>query len=313
VAAVIDEITAASAEASLKPPAPRDARAAGEAAERTAPLVRKKPTAGAHGIADFLRRRRKDLRTLAKLLGLRREQETGFEAVPDLTKNIAFSAPLPFDALKSTARAMGCTVNDLMLAAVAGALRRRLLREGRDLTAVRCKVSVPVDLFSRRAIRELRDDGALRNLFGSVLVQLPIQFDDPRVRVTAIRDALRHDLDTNEAHMTYDAMGSFQSKPREKVLKMMRTTEPLASGIVSMLIGPAADVYLAGSRIVESTFWAPTPLLPGTAFGVGILCYAGKVQFGISTATNAELDPDLLAHDISAEAEALLNMPGTPP
>jgi hypothetical protein len=63
---------------------------------------------------------------------------------------------------------------------------------------------------------------------------------------------------------------------------------------------------MAGSEVEEAVFWTPTPRLPGTALGVGILIYAGHVQFGISVADNAPGDPEEVTRDIRHELNSLV-------
>jgi diacylglycerol O-acyltransferase len=302
LAEVIEAITAPTREGSLA----RLER--GQAGEDEAPagLVRREPTEGAIGLKDFLAKRWNDVRTLAKLLTLRRESQTGFEGRPSLRKRVAFSEPVPLDGLKQAARRLRCTANDLLLSAVAGAVRARLLREGASLRHVRYKLGIPVDLHSRRSIRDLESRGALRNVFGSVILELKPALADPVERTLLIHHAMRKNLKSSEAHWSFRAMCRLGSSPPGAVLSRMQTSKPLTSGIVSTLSGPTSRRYMAGSEVEEAVFWTPTPRLPGTALGVGILIYAGHVQFGISVADNAPGDPEEVTRDIRHELNSLV-------
>jgi WS/DGAT/MGAT family acyltransferase len=195
--------------------------------------------------------------------------------------------------VKAAARRTGGTVNDVILAVVAGMLRRYLRAASWDVERERDPVAlVPV------SVRRDDADSQLGNRISMVFVDLPVREPDPGVRVRAINAE------------TSDIKRSAAVRAGELVVGAGGWAPPLLSGmvaramgsvrgmnlVVSNVPGPQQPFFLAGSRLRE--VYPIVPLNPANqGMSVGVLSYDGGVFFGLLA--QRDLDPPL---DVAAAA-----------
>ena len=164
------------------------------------------------------------------------------------------------------------TLNDLCLAAVAGAMRLLALRAGR--TPEPLKVMVPV---SRRAPEEAADLG---NRIAFVFVELPV--DHPRAadRVAAVHQATRRfkrDDRASGGEALLGALGVLPEPLRDRAAKLAASPR-MYNLVVSNVPGPRVPVHLLGCELLEA---APViPLSDGHALSIGIFTHRDVVTFG---------------------------------
>jgi len=103
------------------------------------------------------------------------------ERRPGGSKAVAWCEPLPLTDVKAAGKALGCSVNDVLLACVAGAMREYLVGRGESLQGAELRAMVPVNL------RRAGDANSLGNKFGLVPVLLPIGIEHPVERVLEVR------------------------------------------------------------------------------------------------------------------------------
>ena len=101
------------------------------------------------------------------------------------TKRVAWAEPLPLDDVKTVGRALGASVNDVLLSCVAGALRDYLVEHGDAVDALTVRALVPVNL------RPMEKAYKLGNQFGLVFLDLPIGIENPIERLYAVRANMR--------------------------------------------------------------------------------------------------------------------------
>ena len=104
---------------------------------------------------------------------------------PASAKRVAWADPLPLDEVKTIGRALGASVNDVLLSCVAGALRAYLVDKGDATDGVMIRALVPVNL------RPLEKAYKLGNQFGLVFLELPIGIENPVERLYAVRANMR--------------------------------------------------------------------------------------------------------------------------
>jgi len=208
-------------------------------------------------------------------------------------KRLAWTPPLPLDALKQAARAKGAGVTALLLATVAGALRDVLSpREGTTLRAM-----VPL------SVRATAEGGALGNRYASVFVELPVGVASREGRIEAVRRALAQARVAGglagAKTLVRIAGGVGAGVERLGVEHLSRR----ASLVVSNVPGPSGPRHLAGRRLDAVIAFAPV----SGSIGLGVTCvgYGGAVSLGVASGLEAPALPDALAAAAAREFAAL--------
>jgi WS/DGAT/MGAT family acyltransferase len=122
---------------------------------------------------------------LAKLALMSEDSRTRFKGTPGERKKVAWAPPLALGEVKAIGKALGASVNDVLLASVAGALREYLVRKGDEVDGVTIRALVPVNL------RPLDRAYELGNQFGLVFLELPVGIANPVERLYAVRANMR--------------------------------------------------------------------------------------------------------------------------
>jgi WS/DGAT/MGAT family acyltransferase len=193
---------------------------------------------------------------------------------------------VPLEPVRAVAHACGGTVNDAVLAAVAGGLRVVLAARGED-TGVTLRASVPVSLRPPGRHDDRRPGAAgLGNRVGLMLAPLPLDEPDPLRRLERIAVATRvAKVDARRAGPLAVATSTLAVRLAMPLLRRQR----LVSLFVTNVPGPAEPLTLAGATLLEA--YPATPLAGNVTLGVGVLSYAGVL--GISLVTDADAWPDL--------------------
>jgi WS/DGAT/MGAT family acyltransferase len=211
-----------------------------------------------------------------------------------VSKRVAWSAPLPLAEIKAIGKVTDSTVNDVLLAAAAGALRRYL--EGRDEPVdedLNLRALVPVNL---RPLDEVDDLG---NRFGLVLLSLPVGMEKPRQRLDELKRRMRALKDSPEAAVAFGILGAMGLTPADMANRLTRFFGLKASAVMTNVPGPRQPLYMAGGAVQNIMFWVPAPGRLG--LGVSIFSYAGTVLVGIATDARRVPDPETLAAHFEAE------------
>ena len=194
----------------------------------------------------------------------------------------AFEAA-PLADLKRAGKAEGGTVNDALLAAVAGMLRRYLEHAG-EPTAKPLVALVPV------SVRRSGDQGG--NAISTVLVDLPVDEPDPRRRIADIHAAMTEIKDSAAIRAGALLVGASGWAPPLVSSTLARATGGMRAFnvVVSNVPGPQQPFWLNGCRL--RAIHPAVPLNPGTqGLTVGIISYDGTVCFGLLA--DRDLDPPL--------------------
>jgi WS/DGAT/MGAT family acyltransferase len=212
------------------------------------------------------------------------DSHSAFRGRPSEPKWAAWSAPIPLKEIKAIGRWIGGTVNDVLFAALTGALRHYLLERGEEVAKLRLRALVPVSLRPRGA------EGELGNQIGVVLLPLPVDVGDPSERARELKrrmDGLKGSL---QAPMVYGAIKAFGRLPAWIVNPLADYCCSRASVEVSSVRGPRKPLYLAGAPLETVMFWIPR--FGGIGLGVSILSYAGQVRVGVISDRDVVPDPE---------------------
>ena len=196
-------------------------------------------------------------------------------------KGVAWSPPLSLPAVKSVAKAHGCTVNDVLVATVASALHDYL--RSRNAHCASVAFMVPVNLKPL----DLSLPETLGNEFALVQLELPTDEPDPVAVLEIARRRMNRIKNGNEAAVAFrlqEAIAKFSPAMYEASVELF-TNRTL--GVLTNVPGPPIPVYLAGALVEGIAGWAPVSGDQPMSFS--ICSYNGDVVVGI--ACDTELVP----------------------
>lgn len=234
----------------------------------------------------------------AFIAGMTPDSHTRFKGPLGVMKRAAWSQPLSLFEVKALSEALGCSVNDVLISCVSGALRGYLQEQGDPVDDVEIRALVPVNL---RPPGPMTDLG---NHFGLVFLSLPIGVKHPLERLYEVKrrmDALKHSQQPLVALGILSGMGLMPLMIKEKILETLASN---ASAVITNVRGASGPRYFAGKRIVRQIFWVPQS--GGIGMGISILSYDGKIDFGVVTDVRRVPDPELIVRRFGAEFESLL-------
>lgn len=234
----------------------------------------------------------------AKVLALPDDPATPLRGPLSGTKAVAWADPIPLADVRTIGHALDCTVNDVVMATVAGALGGHLRDQGFDTDDLVLRASVPVNL------RTASEPHTLGNKFGLVFVDLAVGVRNPLQRVFAMHDAMKIIKESVQPPMTLAALGIMGMLPGALQAPAVDLLSRKGSVVVSNVPGSQAPLYLCGQRITEMHFWVPQSGTIGV--GISVLSYAGQVHFGVIADRNLIEDPAMLADRFAPEFEKLL-------
>ena len=213
-------------------------------------------------------------------------------------KQLTWSSPRPLDEVKYAGRRTGATVNDLGLAAIAGALRTYLLDRGQDVwqfTAV-----VPVNL---RPLDQPMDPQQ-GNQFGLAFVRLPVAEPEREARLAKVREAMDRVKGTHEPVIIYSVLGAMAQTPSQVEQAWLDLFARRASSVVTNIAGPREPVALAGVALSGFAAWVPCTGPIGV--GLSVCSYAGELVLGVAVDRAQVPDSTALLTDLTDEFEAML-------
>ena len=234
---------------------------------------------------------------VAKLALMGADSPTRFKGPLGPRKRTAWAEPLPLEEVKAVGKALGCSINDVVLSLAAGALRTYLESRGDDVDGLEIRAIVPVNL------REA-SDRSLGNHFGLVFLDLPIGMDHPLERLYQVRSRMRALKGSYQPVIALGLLAAVGYGPRilqEQVTSILGAN---ASAVMTNVPGVQNPLYLAGKRIVEMGFWVPQS--GGIGLGVSILSYDGRIHFGVITDEGLVPDPDAIVQRFDDEFDRLL-------
>ncbi|RYD14320.1 MAG: wax ester/triacylglycerol synthase family O-acyltransferase [Lysobacteraceae bacterium] len=237
-------------------------------------------------------------RELAIALTLPDDPETALKGRLGVAKRVAWADPLPLAEVKVLGKALGCTVNDVLLACAAGAIRGYLRDEGGDVDGVTIRATVPVNL------RPLEHAKKLGNHFGLVFLDLPIGEPNPLRRLERVAACMRDLKGRRQAVVAFGLLAALGMAPAALQGPALELFSRKASAVATNVPGPQQPLFLAGVEVRELMFWVPQT--GSIALGISILSYNGNVHFGVIGDHKRVRDPDAIVQRFAGEFEKLL-------
>ena len=240
--------------------------------------------------------------TLAEVALMLPDPKTSLKGELGFRKRLAWSEPIDLAGVKAAGAREGATVNDVLVSATAGALRRYLRARGDPVAGLEIRAAVPVNL------RPLEEAHKLGNRFGLVLAPLPVGIADPRRRLLETKrrmDEVKASMQPVVAFGLLNALGLAPSRLQSVALDFFGAKSSL---VLTNVPGPRQRLYLAGRRLERVMFWVPQSGRLG--LGVSILSYAGEVMVGVASDAGLIPDPQRLVAGFEAELARLVEGPG---
>jgi diacylglycerol O-acyltransferase len=235
---------------------------------------------------------------LIRVSALSDDPPTLFKGSLGTRKQAAWSEPLSLFEVRTVAHALGCTINDILMSAAAGALGGYLRDQGQQVDGLSIRATVPVNL------RETGHDVALGNQFGLVFLDLPIGIGDPLERVEAVHHSMSGLKGSYQPVLMLGlmaALGLLGESAEDVAIDLLSKKATL---VASNVPGPPQQLYMGGIPISQMMFWVPQS--GDIGLGISILSYNGKVQFGLVADHKRVADPGVITSRFSAEFESIL-------
>ena len=236
---------------------------------------------------------------LTWLLAMPNDTPTRFKGALSGDKRVAWSEPLRLRDVKAIGKALGCSVNDVLLSSVAGALRQYLADHGDATDGVELRALVPINLRPEAVLQ-----GELGNHFGVLGLSLPVGEANPLARVFEVRRRMQELKSSKEPVVTLGLMEGLGYTPKLVQEQMFDMLLSRATAVMTNVPGPQWELRLAGHPVRQVIFWVPQSGPVG--MGVSILTYNGQVQFGLITDAALVPDPDAIIGRFAGEFEKLL-------
>jgi len=192
---------------------------------------------------------------------------------------------MPLEDVLEVRKVLGASLNDVVLATVAGAVRKYLLLRRAEPSILDFRVTAPVNM------RRAADRGQVGNHVSSWILPLPIAEKDPLTRLAKIREETAQ-LKRSDAAAGVETLMSLADWLPPRVLA---SAVGLAAGPANMIVtnvhGPSFPLYMVGAKLLG--MYPVVPLLPRTGLGVALFSYDGRLCWGF--AADQDLVPDLPA------------------
>jgi len=208
--------------------------------------------------------------------------------------------------LKAIKDSLGGTVNDVVLAAVTGALARYMSRHGHETEGVTLKAMVPV------SVRADIERGALGNRVAAMSAPLPVGVEEPVSRLLQIRHDMQ-DVKASGQAVGAEVITRLSGFPPPTIMAQaarLQARQRLFNLVVTNVPGPQMPLYVLGREL--QNMYPLVPLAENTALGIAVVSYNGKMNFGLNADYDALADVETLAGDLREALDELAAAAGTP-
>jgi diacylglycerol O-acyltransferase len=244
------------------------------------------------------------------LLSAQRRVEHAREALRGMLRLGGVLAPTPGTSLNgrvgphrrwSIARAIGGTVNDVVLSSIAGGFRELLISRGESPERV-VRSLVPV------SVRPRGERGVYNNKVSAIFAELPVSIEDPVERLEAVRLQMA-DLKSSREAVAGEVLTSLSGFAPSMLLSLAerlgtRVSQHNVNTVTTNVPGPQHPLFAAGRRMLEVGPYVP--LGGHVRIGVAIFSYDGAVTFGVTGDYDSAPDIDVLSEGIESSLAELL-------
>jgi diacylglycerol O-acyltransferase len=237
-----------------------------------------------------------DLSSVTKI-ALTGTEQTVWSGHPGTDKAVAWSPQVPVAEIKAIGRAGGGTLNDVLLAAIAGAMRRYLTERGEDLQELTWMVPVNLKPFEDNLPPDLG------NYFALVFLPMPLEADGLPERLEQMHHRMQRIKNSDEAVLTFGLQRMVSMSPSQIAFFLTNFFANKAVGVLTNVPGPTSLLRYGGVDVDQVVGFAPcSGDQPMTAT---IFSYNGGVTVGFATDAGLLPDPDVLVDHVMAELDGM--------
>ncbi len=249
---------------------------------------------------DLATTARDDADALARMLLEGADPQSPLKGELGVAKGVAWSAPIPLEDVRAMGHATGTTINDVVLAAVTGALRQSL--RGGDESVEELTAFIPFNL--RPLDEPLPAD--LGNRFGLVFLKLPVGIGDRRRRLHELHRRMNEIKDSPQGAVSYGLLDTMGRTPVQVEQRLIGLFSSKGSAVITNVPGPRRPVYLAGTPVAGVLVWAPSS--GSVSMTVSIFSYDGQITVGLMADAGLIPEPEAIVAEFEREIEALLRL-----
>ncbi|HSO99493.1 MAG TPA: wax ester/triacylglycerol synthase family O-acyltransferase [Solirubrobacteraceae bacterium] len=205
---------------------------------------------------------------------------------------------------KAVKNALGGTVNDVVLAAVAGALGSYLRHHGEVTDGVQLRAMVPV------SVRADLERGALGNRVAAMWAPLPVGVEDPSERLHAISASMAGIKESGQAvgAQVLTQLSGFAPPTIMAQAARLQARQRLFNLVITNIPGPQFPLYVLGREL--AALLPMVPLAENTTLGIAIMSYNGQLNFGLTADRDALADVEFLADELRGAIADLVQAAG---
>ena len=240
---------------------------------------------------------RTDSKALAHVLLTPADTKTPLKGELGIARRVAWSEPFSLDRVRRIAHSNSATINDVLVAAMTGALRRYL--RGRKTLVDEIRAFVP---FNLRPLDEPLP-ASLGNKFGLVFLPLPVGARTAAARLRQVKERMEEIKHSPEAAIAYgflELMGLTVAQVESILIDVFSAK---GTTVITNVPGPREPVYLAGSPVSAVAVWAP--MSGSVSMSVSIFSYNGQVTVGVMADAGLVPDPGTMVAGFERELETL--------
>ena len=234
---------------------------------------------------------------LSKFVSLCPDTGTPLRGDLGVAQRATWSAPLSLTRIKRLGRVVDAKVNDVLLGAVAGALRHYIASRDALAQADTVRALIPVNL------RPPEQAFELGNRFGLVFLDLPVGLEARLERVLAVKAQMDEIKNSAEAIAALGVLEGLGYVPLGVEDQAVRYFSNKASAVMTNVPGPQEPLHLKGRRLKMVMPWVPRAGHVG--LGVSVFSYDGEVRLGIACDAGLIPDPDPIVETFADEFDRL--------
>src|SRR5215211_7169077 len=208
------------------------------------------------------------------------------------------------DQFKQVKNELGGTVNDVVLAAVTGALGRYMRSRGQSTHELELRALVPI------SVRTAEQRGALGNRVSAMMAPLPVWCEDPVERLGLINQSMGDLKSSRQAvgASLLTELTDFAPPTIAGQAARLQARQRFFNLVVTNIPGPQFPLYLMGRRMER--IFPMVPLAKNQGICVGVMSYDGQVNFGLIADYDGLPDLEDLAADLEASIGELIEAAG---
>jgi WS/DGAT/MGAT family acyltransferase len=211
---------------------------------------------------------------------------------------------VPLDELKAVRKAWDCSINDVVLTIVTGAVRDYLRARSIDPARLDFRVATPV------SVRSEEERGQLGNRVSSWIIALPIGEGDPKKQLDVIRKKTQELKESRQALGVEMMMKVAEWTPSTLLSLGAQAMSGPINTIVTNVPGPQIQLYCSGAPL--RGIYPQVPLMENMGMGIALISYAGTVNWGFNFDPELVPDADVFIDKVRGSLESVRRAAGLP-